>query len=339
MLHREGEYKVRTVQRNPEEDANRKKSVNALRLIIAEWMHRLVEFFVRPDNRKVVSISLSMLDRYCDASLGTCDIPFSVESYRLVAVTCLFVANKVHGDMPLKIEPLCKCTGLNGELIRRTEEQLLNTLEWKINPVMPADFVPHLGRCLCFPRAIGGGDSVTSRLLFFSSVLRNTLEICDVASLQYSSVDYLPSDVAVSAILLGSYRALLGKGAGITVAGKCTVLFLRSMRSRFGLSVNEGVVSMCSLLNGIDPGDGAMEFEVLISSATTGNGLGEYSCISSLGTADDENSIFNCISSSETNLSKPLLHGKDELATTKRHSPSDHNLPEKFKRKKKKITE
>jgi len=136
---------------------------------ICEWCYRVVDHF--EFDRQVVYISMEYFDRFLCLYPGTSDL--SSRMYQLAAMTCLYMAMKIHADSirqhhthdgtdtteddfssanPQEFRRRCVRLSAYVELsrgqfypndIERMERIVLQTLDWRVNPVTPMCFVSY----------------------------------------------------------------------------------------------------------------------------------------------------------------------------------------------------
>lgn len=133
---------------------------------ICEWCYRVVDHF--EFDRQVVYISMEYFDRFLCLYPGTSDL--SSRMYQLAAMTCLYMAMKIHADsiyqrqvqdninnddnIDSSHEFRRRCVRLSAYVelsrgqfyphdIERMERVILQTLDWRLNPVTPMCFVSY----------------------------------------------------------------------------------------------------------------------------------------------------------------------------------------------------
>lgn len=179
---------------------------------ISEWSFEVVDHF--GFDREVVAIALSYLDR-CMAHKSaptpmgsTCGV--SRSEFQLIAVTSLYIAIKLHGEIdgssgaqPRRKLKIGTFVELSRNLfsvrdLERMEMLVLSTLRWKVNPPTSVKFVSYL--LLLLPRHGAYNhkihESVVNSLFEMSRYL--TELSCCVSTMSFN---FKPSIVAYAAIL------------------------------------------------------------------------------------------------------------------------------------------
>jgi hypothetical protein len=123
---------------------------------ICEWIFEVVDHF--GFDREVVSIALDYLDRSASLAAETSNKPLSKREFQLFAVSSLYIAVKLHGEMDategarlkLKISSFQELS--NGffqvETIEAMERRILPMLNWRANPPTSTQFVARFFRLL-----------------------------------------------------------------------------------------------------------------------------------------------------------------------------------------------
>ena len=123
---------------------------------MCDWSFRVCAHFQIP--RHVTAIAFSLLDRYLDAQTTT--IATTTRNHhkkggvvdrrvlKLAAMTSLFVATKIHHFRPLSLQTLVELSKgeFVGPEILAMEQDILQTLQWKVHPPLVQDFVQYLLR-------------------------------------------------------------------------------------------------------------------------------------------------------------------------------------------------
>ncbi len=123
---------------------------------LCEWIYGVVDHF--GFDREVASIALGYLDRYSSKLTEISGQTVSKREFQLYAVTCLYIAVKIHGEtdvlegprLKLKISAFQELSRgfFTSKVIEATERQILTTLMWHLNPPTSAQFVAYYLRLL-----------------------------------------------------------------------------------------------------------------------------------------------------------------------------------------------
>jgi lipoyl(octanoyl) transferase len=116
---------------------------------LCEWCYEVVDHF--SFDREVVSIALNFLDRAAALKSEQTDEPIPKREFQLLAVTCLYIALKIHGETDTTDGPRRKLTidafvelsrgFFQIDIIESTERNLLTALKWLVNPPTSLKFV------------------------------------------------------------------------------------------------------------------------------------------------------------------------------------------------------
>jgi hypothetical protein len=136
--------------------SNNERVSEGWRRKICEWSFEVVDHF--GFDREVVSIALSFLDRVVALKTKPSGEPMHRREFQLIAVTCLYLAIKLHGETDtfdgprrkLKIHAFVELSrGLfTVETLEAKEREILEMLEWKVNPPTTVRIVATLLRLL-----------------------------------------------------------------------------------------------------------------------------------------------------------------------------------------------
>mmetsp|Transcript_18818 Transcript_18818/g.27828 ORF Transcript_18818/g.27828 Transcript_18818/m.27828 type:complete len:336 (-) Transcript_18818:168-1175(-) len=177
---------------------------------ICEWLFEVVDHF-RFD-REVVSIALFYLDRVVSIQTKELGHTMNRREYQLVAVTSLYIAIKLHGevqlesfDMPrrkLKIDVFVELSrGLfTVNTLEEKEMEILKMLNWHVNPTSSAKIIASLLHF--FPEKWSGSSNVSSKASARASIYElarylTELSVC-VSSI---ALNCKASEVAYASIL------------------------------------------------------------------------------------------------------------------------------------------
>jgi len=117
---------------------------------ICEWFYEVVDHFGL--DREAVSIALNYIDRFLSQLLAFTGEVATIKRFQLVAITCLYLALKLHGQNEkgstehVKLNHFVQLSrGLfHGAAIEGMEYEILKTLEWRVNPPMAVCFLRSL---------------------------------------------------------------------------------------------------------------------------------------------------------------------------------------------------
>jgi hypothetical protein len=112
------------------------------RVKMAEWCYQVVDFC--KFRRETVGIGMSYLDRYLCSSKGKKALGDRKE-YQLVAMTCLYIAIKLHEPLEMETSLLADLSrGCYTEMEFANMEQLiLEGIDWRVSGPTPLAFVLH----------------------------------------------------------------------------------------------------------------------------------------------------------------------------------------------------
>jgi len=111
-------------------------NVNDCRYKMVDWCYKVSDFC--KFDRETVVIAASYLDRFLMRRHV-----HDRKMFQLLAMTCLYTAVKIHEPEampPSLLASLSKGCYTTGDIVRM-ERQLLQTIEWKLNPPTPQSFV------------------------------------------------------------------------------------------------------------------------------------------------------------------------------------------------------
>lgn len=126
---------------------------------LCEWMFEVTDHY--DFDREVVSVAFDYLDRSISLSYGPNSIKkLSKRDYQLYAVTSLYLAIKIHGEMDpdihggervkLRIEHFTQLSRgfFKTETIEAKEREILNLFNWRVNPPTCAQYLSSFLRVL-----------------------------------------------------------------------------------------------------------------------------------------------------------------------------------------------
>ena len=178
----------------------------AWRRKICEWSFEVVDHF--EFDREVVSIALSYLDRVVSLKTKKTGVPMHRRDFQLVAVTCLYLAIKLHGETDscegprrkLKIHAFVELSrGLfTVETLAAKEREILEMLEWKVNPPTTVRIVATMLRLIPDCDHYDGHDHIqTASAIYERARYLTELSVC----VSTFSFNYASSEVAFASIL------------------------------------------------------------------------------------------------------------------------------------------
>ena len=96
---------------------------------VAEWLLEFVDEFGLPND--IVAVAVNYMDVYLSKR------KVNKINLQLLAMVCVFVASKFHEVEPISIQELQTLAegGYTEDSIRNLELDLLNTLDWNMNPI------------------------------------------------------------------------------------------------------------------------------------------------------------------------------------------------------------
>jgi hypothetical protein len=165
----------------------------------------------------VVSIALHYLDRVVSLTTLSTGEQVDRHDFKLIAVACFYLAMKLHGDSVCSVDGQRKkpriasfvdlSRGLFSiETIAAKEREILELLQWKVNPPTTVHFVASLLQFLPSWEQVDTTKLSTSHSLFEMARYLTELAVCDSAF----SMNYQNSEIAYAAILC-AMEGLQGK--------------------------------------------------------------------------------------------------------------------------------
>ncbi|KAL3783837.1 hypothetical protein HJC23_005330 [Cyclotella cryptica] len=193
-----------------------------------EWMYDICDYFHL--NREVVAIALFYVDRYftltsfpntgCSNGYQK-QIPVTRRRFQLVSLTALYIAIKTHGQMRTQGKSIQGqwsrikfnvhvCASISrhqfsAQAIEECEKSMLQTLNWRINPVVPSGGIIDTLVSYLSPIALDGSESTTGVALYVYDCSKYLAELS--VSVPALSMVYKPSVIAFASIMyaLDSY--------------------------------------------------------------------------------------------------------------------------------------
>jgi lipoyl(octanoyl) transferase len=174
---------------------------------LCEWCYEVVDHF--GFDREAVSIALNYLDRTVALKIGSSDDNMTKREFQLIAVTSLYIAIKLHGETDaidgprrkLRIDAFVELSRgfFKVEVIEAMERNIIESLDWRLNPPTSLRFIANLLRLLpvwsitehCTPHAaVAGSIYDVARYL-------SELSVC----VSDFSFDFKTSTIAYASIL------------------------------------------------------------------------------------------------------------------------------------------
>jgi len=169
---------------------------------ICEWAFEVVDHFAF--DREVVSIALNYLDRVVAIKTKSSNTATSRRQFQLVAVTSLYLAIKLHGEVDtpggqrrkLKIHAFVELSrGLfQVDTLEQMEREILTLLNWRVNPPTPARIVATLLKLL--PDHDSSSTNAANAIFEMAKYLTE-LSVC----VSDTAFQYKPSVIAYASVL------------------------------------------------------------------------------------------------------------------------------------------
>jgi len=177
---------------------------------ICEWLFEVVDHF-RFD-REVVTVALHYLDRVVSIQTKELGQTMHRREFQLVAVTSLYLAIKLHGevqlesfDMPrrkLKIDVFVELSrGLfTVKTLEEKEMEMLELLKWHVNPTSSARIIALLLHF--FPENWSGSSNISTKAGARAAIYELARYLTELAVCVSSiSFNYKPSEIGYAAVL------------------------------------------------------------------------------------------------------------------------------------------
>jgi len=198
---------------------------------ICEWYFKMVDHF--DFTREIVSISLSFLDRFlCAQQQGEERAPTTEpQQAQLAAMSSLHLAVKLYEPRKIKMSSLADLSRghFTTEMIERMEQMILLTLDWRVHPPTPLQFMHLFFKLLPLPEEQKQDFFELARFL-------TELAICD-----YYFVTEMPSNLAYAAIL--NALEFRGSHGAAPISARAVQEFLHEMLRVAGLHCDSAIVS------------------------------------------------------------------------------------------------
>jgi len=209
------DYISYNVNNNTKNNSDRRKSVitEPLRRKISEWSFEVVDHF--GFDREVVSIALNYVDRVAAIRTMQSDESLDRKEFQLIAVAALYIAIKLHGETDSSSDSYETTTTtrgklesgafielsrglLNQESLQAKELEILQMLQWQMNPPTPARIAATLLTLVpSFP-----GQQQQQHMTVVSATYEMASYLTEL-SLCVSAITlcYRPSEIAYASIL------------------------------------------------------------------------------------------------------------------------------------------
>lgn len=136
-----------------QEDHHRSKIVltESVYQEVCQWMYRVVDHY--GFDRKIVGIAMNIFVRFVSRSSGRYD---DAKGLELPTATSLYLAMKLHRQKRSRSDNLLddfvsmSSSRFTSNDILQMESEMLRTLTWLVNPIMPQDYIPLIIRFLSY---------------------------------------------------------------------------------------------------------------------------------------------------------------------------------------------
>jgi len=250
LLRRESSYTI---------NANRLTPLNHVhnRGRVLKWYYEVVAYYQY--DRSIIPISMDFLDRFL--LLNSTEKEISTRTYKVAAMTCLYLAIKLHvGDVCSKNKICLQEYASLGERdispadISSMERCILDTLNWKVHPVSPMCFVRH------FLKLIEPSESMNDLSgVIISTDVSNQCIIMDICMEALSSIALYFTELAICMPENSAYFNLHGDKncsmdsrtfASSTIAYACILLSMEMISSSaIPLNIRELFLRKCDELH------------------------------------------------------------------------------------------
>lgn len=207
-------------------------------------------------DREVVAVALNYLDRVVSEWSLRPDVPIPKRQYQLYAVTSLYMAIKLHGEVDalegprrkLKIDAFYELSRKQFEVdvIEKTERYILSVLDWKVNPPTCLRFISTiLSLCPRWENPSTQGSSVLGSVFDVARYLAE-LSVCQ----SDFSFSFKNSCVAYAAILC----AIEALNSTLPLPYEVRMTFMRNISDVSGYAPRDSqVLSACNMLKRLCP--------------------------------------------------------------------------------------
>lgn len=179
----------------------------AWRRKICEWLFEIIDHL--QFDREIALVSLCYFDRAVSAKARRIGKAIAEKEYQVLAITCFYIAMKLHGDMSqtttslryrrLNIEAFVGISRglLTKATLEEKELEILSMLSWHVNPSTTISIVAYL---LCFlPNSLVSVDDFLNSKVMIYEISRYLAELA--ACVSSIAFNYRPSDIAYACVL------------------------------------------------------------------------------------------------------------------------------------------
>lgn len=167
------------------------------RLVMAEWIFVLVDYFEYP--REAAVVSMNYLDRCMSALMSSGSSPPSKQEFQRICATCAYVGLKVTCSpraclSAAQISLLCR--GLfTEEQIIASELDILERLQWRLHPPIGHTFLE------CYAKLIQTGNDLEGPRVCWELIDEEARYLVELALLDSKLAMQRPSLIAMAALL------------------------------------------------------------------------------------------------------------------------------------------
>lgn len=229
---------------------NKKRQVNeGWREKVCEWLFEVVDHF--EFDREVVLIALCYLDRAASIETKKLKKGITPKQFQILAVTSLYVATKVHGEISqdsksstrckLKIDTFIELSRglLTAPELEKKELEILDLLDWHVNPPTAVRIIASLLHFL--PNySPTTGQPLTAKIELYE-ISRYLAEVG--ACVSSIALNYKSSEIAYASILC-AFNTL---EAGNEIPYDMLVEFMNKVLASIGLSPQSVATLKCRL--------------------------------------------------------------------------------------------
>ncbi|GMH51056.1 hypothetical protein TrLO_g3551 [Triparma laevis f. longispina] len=169
---------------------------------IIDWFYQMSDHFSY--SRPLVSLSSHLLHQY------TRLLPFDKRHFQLSSIAIFHLAAKILETRPVSIGQMTELSrGLfTSDDIRLREQQIIEALHWRLNPVVPYDYLHQILRVV---RGMKGADEkFFAHQTGFSSLKKLTIHLLEISTCSPPFKSLPPSLVSVSSLSFSLTHVVLG---------------------------------------------------------------------------------------------------------------------------------